>query len=141
MSSAKAKISRSDHCLRCPLEESLDTTEYINGEQINARMRVRFRGMNLNLCILHMFKDKFPLDEAYMGIICCDIIICSTIFDTFNPCPAEDATPISNFQLIRSLDPDCCYKFTYLMANSVDPDLFASSLDLHCLQMQGSWSS
>ena len=45
----------------------------------------------------------------------------------------------SNFQPIRLLDPDCCYKFEYLMANSADPDQLASStdLDLHCLQRQG----
>ena len=33
----------------------------------------------------------------------------------------------SNFQPIRLLDPDCCYKFTDLMANSADPDQLASS--------------
>ena len=50
--------------------------------------------------------------------------------------------PISNFLPIRSLDPDCCYKFTYmyLMANSADPGQLASSeancLDLHRLQRQ-----
>ena len=42
----------------------------------------------------------------------------------------------SNFQSINLLDPDCCYKFAYLMANSADPDQLASDLDLHCLQMQ-----
>ena len=26
------------------------------------------------------------------------------------------ASPTSNFQPIKLLDPDCCYKFTYLMA-------------------------
>ena len=35
--------------------------------------------------------------------------------------------PISYFQPIRLLDPDCRYKFTYLMANSADPDQLASS--------------
>ena len=44
----------------------------------------------------------------------------------------------SNFQPIRLPDPDCCYKFAYLMTNSADPDQLASSeatdLDLHCLQ-------
>ena len=40
-----------------------------------------------------------------------------------------DATPISNFQPIRLHDPGCCYKFTYLMANSADPDQLASSED------------
>ena len=33
----------------------------------------------------------------------------------------------SNFQPIRLLDPDCCYKFKYLIANSADPDQLASS--------------
>ena len=42
----------------------------------------------------------------------------------FNLCPAEEATPISNFQLIRLLNPNCWYKFTYIMANSADPDQF-----------------
>ena len=35
--------------------------------------------------------------------------------------------PISNFQPIRLLDPDCCYKFTYFIENSADPDQLASS--------------
>ena len=33
----------------------------------------------------------------------------------------------SNFQPIRLLDPNCCYKFIFLMADSADPDLLASS--------------
>ena len=49
--------------------------------------------------------------------------------------------PSSNFQPIQLLDPDCCYKFTYLLANSADPDQLAlqkpTHLDLHCLQGQG----
>ena len=46
--------------------------------------------------------------------------------------------PTSNFQPIRLLDQDFCYEFTYLMANSADPDQVASNeLDLHCLQRQG----
>ena len=50
-------------------------------------------------------------------------------------------TSISNFQPIRLLDPDCCYKFTYLIANSADPDQLVSlqkptDLDRHCLQRQ-----
>ena len=36
-------------------------------------------------------------------------------------------TPSSNFQPIRLLYLDCCYKLTYLMANNVDPDQMASS--------------
>ena len=39
----------------------------------------------------------------------------------------KDATPTSNFQPIRLLDPDCSYKFRFLMANSADPDQLASS--------------
>ena len=34
--------------------------------------------------------------------------------------------PTSNFQPIRLLDPDCCCTFTYLMANSADPDQLAT---------------
>ena len=45
----------------------------------------------------------------------------------------------SDFQPIRLLDPECCYKFTCLMANSADQDLLKkpTDLDLHCLQRQG----
>ena len=39
----------------------------------------------------------------------------------------KDATPNSNFQPIRLLDLDSCYKFKCLMANSADPDQLASS--------------
>ena len=45
--------------------------------------------------------------------------------------------PTSNFQPIRLLDPNCCNKFIYLVANSADPDQLASNLDLYCLQSQG----
>ena len=34
--------------------------------------------------------------------------------------------PTSNFQPIWLLDPDYWYKFTYLMANSTEPDQLAS---------------
>ena len=51
--------------------------------------------------------------------------------------PCQDATPTSNCQPIRLLDPGCCYKFTCLMANSADPDLQKPiNLDLHSLQRQ-----
>ena len=42
----------------------------------------------------------------------------------------EDVTPTYNLQPIRLLDPFFCYKFTYLMANSTNPDqlLFRSQL-------------
>ena len=38
----------------------------------------------------------------------------------------QNATPTSNFQPIRLLDPDYCYKLAYLIANSADPDQLAS---------------
>ena len=43
----------------------------------------------------------------------------------------KDATPTSNFQPMRFLDPDYCYKFTYLMANSAEPDQKPADLDVH----------
>ena len=56
----------------------------------------------------------------------------------------KGAMPTSNFQPVRLLDPDYCYKLTYLMANSADPDQLASlevkkptDLDLHYLQRLG----
>ena len=43
--------------------------------------------------------------------------------------------PTSNFQPVRLLDLDYCYKFTYSVANSADPDQLASEdLDIHCLK-------
>ena len=39
------------------------------------------------------------------------------------------------FQPIRLLDPDCCYKVTYLMENSAEPDQLASS------EANWSWST
>ena len=45
-----------------------------------------------------------------------------------------DKLRCSNFQPVRFLDPDCWYKFTYLLTNSAEPDQLASDLDLHCLQ-------
>ena len=36
--------------------------------------------------------------------------------------------PTFNFQPIRLFDPDYCYKFTYLIVNSADPDQFRSQL-------------
>ena len=51
--------------------------------------------------------------------------------------------PIYNFQLIRILDLGCCYKFKYLMTNSVDPDPLAlkmpTDLDLHCAKAGLIW--
>ena len=44
--------------------------------------------------------------------------------------------PTSNFQPIKVLDPDCCYKFKYIMANSADLDQKPTDLDLHCFQRQ-----
>ena len=42
----------------------------------------------------------------------------------------------SNYQSTRLHNPECWYKFAYLMTNSADPDQLASS-ELHCLQRQG----
>ena len=41
----------------------------------------------------------------------------------------KDATPTSNFQPIRLLDPGCWYKLTYFVTNSVGPDQLASGVD------------
>ena len=38
----------------------------------------------------------------------------------------KGATPTSNFQPIRLIDPVCQYKFTYLIPKSVDPNQLAS---------------
>ena len=47
---------------------------------------------------------------------------------------------ISSFQPIKLLDPDCCYKFIYLMVKGAEPGQLAfqkpPDLDLHCLQGQ-----
>ena len=47
--------------------------------------------------------------------------------------------PTSNFQPIRLLNPDCCYKFTYLMTKSADPHQLASAnwSESALLQRQG----
>ena len=48
--------------------------------------------------------------------------------------------PTSNFQPIRLLDPDCWYKFTYLMAVQIQISWLLqkpTDLDLHCLQRHG----
>ena len=52
--------------------------------------------------------------------------------------PPRLAHPTCNCQPITLLDPDCWYKFTYLMPNSVDPEDLKkpTDLDLHCLQRQ-----
>ena len=41
-------------------------------------------------------------------------------------------TQISSFKSIKFLDPDCWYKFTYLLENSAGRE--PTELDLHCLQ-------
>ena len=43
--------------------------------------------------------------------------------------------PTSNFQPIRLLDPDCCYKFTQIQISWLFQK--PTDLDLHCLQRQG----
>ena len=63
MQTAKSQIS-----LHCQLKESLDSTEYINGEQTrgwyfsNAQGDLNWRGM-------HMFEGSFSLDAAQIIII------------------------------------------------------------------------
>ena len=41
--------------------------------------------------------------------------------------------PLKKLRSISNFDQDCWYKFTYLMANSVDPDQ-ANYLGLHCFK-------
>ena len=45
--------------------------------------------------------------------------------DEFNP--SKMPRPLLIFSQSDYFDRDCCYKFTFLMANSVDPDQLASS--------------
>ena len=52
------------------------------------------------------------------------------LLNFLNSAEYKDATPASNFQPIRLLDPDCGFKFTLLTANSADPDQLASSATL-----------
>ena len=59
----KPRSAQSDDGLRCPLTESLDTLERINGVQCPDK-NLRIRGMNLTPCIFRMLKDTFSLDAA-----------------------------------------------------------------------------
>ena len=59
--------AQADQGLRCPLTDSLDTTECINREQ-RPDETLRMRGMNLNLCILRMLEDSFSLGEVHLSI-------------------------------------------------------------------------
>ena len=56
--------AQADHGLRCPLTESLDTTECINGEQ--SPDDFVFAWVELNLCILRMLEDTFLLGTAHI---------------------------------------------------------------------------
>ena len=60
--------AQSDQGLRCPLTESLDTIERINGEQMS-RWDLRRRGMNLIMCILLMLENIFSLGAAHIVIV------------------------------------------------------------------------
>ena len=57
--------AQSDLGLHCLLTESLDTTEYINGEQ-RPRWYLANAQDDLNLHILSLFKDSFSLDMAHL---------------------------------------------------------------------------
>ena len=56
------KFTQSDHGFHCPLTESLDTTECMNGEQRPGYFT--HVQDDLNLRILHMSKSTFTLDAA-----------------------------------------------------------------------------
>ena len=75
----------------------------------------------LNRLMIHMkLQTLFSLKNT-KKVMSSAAVVMSTLLTL------KDATPTSNFQPVRLLDPDCCYKFTYLMANSADPDQLASS--------------
>ena len=77
------------------------------------------RQADLGLCSLNMPEDTFSYGAAH-------IIVTFYIWKPLSCWINYDTMPTSNFQPIRLLDPDCCYKFTDLMANSADPDQLAS---------------
>ena len=54
-----------DRCLHCPLTESLDTTECLNGEQRPGRYFAHAQD-DLNLRTLQMFEGTFSFDVAHM---------------------------------------------------------------------------
>ena len=59
--------AQSDHGLHCPLTESLDTIEYMNGQQSPGRYIAHAQD-DLNLRILRVFKSTFLLDSIHMFI-------------------------------------------------------------------------
>ena len=60
--------AQSDQGLRCPLTESLDTTECFNEEQCPDET-LCMRRINLNLCILRMLDGTFSLGAAEIMVI------------------------------------------------------------------------
>ena len=58
---------QSDQGLRCPLTESCDIIECINGE-LMPRSDFAHARMTLNLCILCTFDDTFSLDAPQMSL-------------------------------------------------------------------------
>ena len=58
---------QSDQGLHCPLTESLDTTECMNGKQ-RAGWYFEHGQDDLNLCIFHMFKRTILLDVPHIKI-------------------------------------------------------------------------
>ena len=59
--------AQSDQSLHCPLAESLDTTECMNGEQ-RPRRYLAYAQDDLNLCILCLFERVFSLDAAQLEL-------------------------------------------------------------------------
>ena len=64
-----ACASRYNQGFHCPLTESLDATDRKNGEQMTVYIFFSHTQDNLNLHILRMFEDTFPLDAAHIGSI------------------------------------------------------------------------
>ena len=60
--------TQSDQTLHCPLTESLDTTECMNGEE-SPRWYFGHAQDDLNLYSLRMFKDTLSLDAAHMVVV------------------------------------------------------------------------
>ena len=61
MARSACVFTKSHQDLHCPLIESSDTIKCINGCPDES---LRMRGMNLNLCILHMLEDTLSHGAA-----------------------------------------------------------------------------
>ena len=88
--------------------------------------------MTLSSAVAMSNSTEFILLVAHNSdSVCCPA---TAFFFFFNPC--HDATPTSNFQPIRLLDPGCWYKNIEWQCRSRSVQKPAD-LDLHCLQRQG----